>query len=500
MTGLALVPRPATIRVSAEGFSLTADTVIAANGVTEPVAAFLAKTLRAGTGFPVPVRAEATGPAIRLALDAAIAGEEAYRLRIDASGAHLTARTPHGLFHATQTLLQLRPAHPGQGFPGVEIEDAPRFPWRDLMLDSSRHFWPVPFVRHVIDLMAMHKLNRFHWHLTDDQGWRIEIREYPRLTEIGAWRRRSQTNHKRDEPATFDEAPHGGFYTQAEIREIVAYAAERYITVVPEIDMPGHMQAAVAAYPHLGVGAAVAVSDNWLISPHVLHPRETTVAFMQHVLAEVLALFPGPYIHIGGDECDKTEWRASAEMQALIQAQGLDGEDGLQSWFIRRMSDFLTANGRTLVGWDEILEGGAPPGAIVMSWRGMQGGIDAARAGHDVVMTPQRLVYLDNYQFPDYATQPLASRFTTTLETVHAFDPVPPELTNDEARHVIGTGAKLWTEYVPTESHAEFLLVPRLCALAEVAWSPKAARDFGDFQARLTTHRPRIAQRRAVDL
>jgi hexosaminidase len=325
MTGLALVPRPATIRVSAEGFLLTADTVISASGAAAPVAAFLAQTLRERTGLPVPVRAEATGPAIRLALDDTIAGEEAYRLRVGASGADLTARAPHGLFHAVQTLLQLRPASPGQGFPGVEIEDAPRFPWRDLMLDSSRHFWPVPFVRRVIDLMAMHKLNRFHWHLTDDQGWRVEIRKYPRLIGTGAWRRRSQTNHKRDEPATFDEVPHGGFYTRDDIRAVVEYAAERYITVVPEIDMPGHMQAAIAAYPHLGSGAEAEVSDNWLISPRVLHPRESTVAFMQDVLAEVLEMFPGPYVHVGGDECDKTEWRESPEMQALIRAHGLEG-------------------------------------------------------------------------------------------------------------------------------------------------------------------------------
>ncbi len=496
-----MIPRPAFLQPLPDALRLTADTVLAASGEAAPVAERLAAALRGPTGFALPVLPASDGPAICLECDPGVAGAEAYRLRIERQGVLLSAATPHGLTHAMHTLLQLWPpeVHAGRPLPGADwalpgllIEDAPRFAWRDLMLDCSRHLMPIGFLRRLIDLMAMHKLNRFHWHLTDDQGWRIEIRKYPRLTDVGAWRRRTQLGHKQDRPTRYDDRPHGGYYTQIEIRELVAYAAARHIEIVPEIDMPGHVQAALAAYPELGSGEPVEVSDRWLISQHVLFPRESTISFMQDVLSEVMELFPSRYIHIGGDECDKTEWRASVEAQALIQQHGLGDESGLQSWFIRRMASFLQAHGRVLVGWDEILEGGLPPGAVVMSWRGMQGGIAGAQAGHDVIMTPNTHVYLDYHQGTD-ADEPLAIRGPTTLRTTYDFEPVPPDLTGALADHVLGTGAKLWTEYVASEAHAAYMLLPRLCALAEVAWTPPALRDFGDFRARMELHERRLA-------
>ena len=492
-TELGLLPRPVSAKWTAGSFRIGPTTAVVAEAEAMPAVALV----RAATGLGA---AAGSGPAIRLRVDPS-AQAEAYRLAVEPGGVLLSSGGVQGLFHAAQTLLQLLPpsvygsrslGEAGLSIPGVAIEDAPRFPWRDLMLDCARHFFPLGFVRRAIDLAAMHKLNRFHWHLTDDQGWRIEIRKYPRLTEVGAWRRRTQLGHARDLPTRYGDVPHGGFYTQAEIRGLVRYAADRGVTIVPEIDMPGHMQAAIAAYPELGTGETVEVCERWLINTRVLHPREATVTFMQDVLREVMELFPSRDIHIGGDECEKAEWRASAEMQALIRSQGLGDEAGLQAWFIRRMADFLRSNGRKLVGWDEIREGGLAEGATVMSWRGLEGGVAAASGGHDAIMVPQGEVYLDHYQSEDRDAEPLAFRGTTTLAEAYAFDPVPPELDADAASHVIGTGAKLWTEYVPTAEHAEYMLLPRLCAIAEVAWTRRELRDFADFRRRLAHHLRRL--------
>ena len=498
---LSLVPWPAALREHpGPGYRITADTRIEAAPAASGVAGLLAETLRTATGFPLPV--VASGGQIRLLLDPSGEPAEAYRLQTGPARAELSAASPHGLFHAVQTLLQLLPpavfagmATPGGDWtlPAVTITDRPRFAWRDVMLDVSRHFMPIGFVRRIVDVMAMHKMNRLHWHLTDDQGWRVEIKRRPRLTEVGAWRRRTQLGHKQDRPTRYDDQPHGGFYTQEDIRALVAYAAERHVTVVPEIDMPGHMQAALAAYPELGSGEPAEVLDRWRITERVLHPNHATVAFMQDVLEEVLDLFPGPFVHIGGDECPKTEWRHSPAAQAFMRAEGIADEDGLQSWFIARIARFLQDRGRVVIGWDEILEGGLAEGAVVMCWRGMAGGIAAAKAGHDVIMTPQERVYLDYYQVDDHAGEPLAIRGTTTLRTCRDFEPVPPELTDAEAAHVIGTGAKLWTEYVPTPGHASYMLLPRMCAVAEVAWTPHDACTYADFRRRMTVHAERIA-------
>ena len=497
---MTIIPQPRHF-VAGEGqFELTAATAVAATPATAQVAELLVSQLRHATGFPLPVRHDVAGPSIiQLRLNADIPHEEGYRLTVSADGVELAARSAAGLFRGVQSLLQLfdrspfasaDPAKSVWTLPAVRIDDHPRFAWRDLMLDCARHFMPLPFIKRLLDLMAFYKLNVFHWHLTDDQGWRLEIRKYPRLTEVGAWRDETLIGHLEDRPRRYDGVRHGGFYSQDEVRDVVAYAAERHIAIVPEIDMPGHMQAAIAAYPEVGNrDAPLAVWRDWGISEHVLNVGEATIRFMQDVLDEVLELFPGPYIHIGGDECLKTEWRASDAMQARMRDLGLADEDGLQSYFVGRMVDHLSSRGRKAIGWDEILEGGLAEGATVMSWRGMAGGIAAARAGHDVIMTPSDSVYLDHYQAAERSGEPLAIGGCSTLETVCGFDPVPDALSDEEAAHVLGTGARLWTEYVPTTDHAEYMLFPRLCALAEVAWSAPGERDFAEFMRQLDGQR-----------
>ncbi|HEU4631197.1 MAG TPA: family 20 glycosylhydrolase, partial [Gemmatimonadaceae bacterium] len=380
--------------------------------------------------------------------------------------------------------------------PAVHVEDRPRFAWRGAHLDVSRHFMPREFVEKYIDLMALHRLNTFHWHLTDDQGWRLEIRKYPRLTEVGAWRTRTLVGRRVSADSTawrYDETPHGGYYTQDDVREVVAYAAARHVTVVPEIEMPGHAVAAIAAYPQLGVTEQPPeVGTRWGVYSEILNAEPGTVAFMQDVLTEVLELFPGPFVHVGGDEADKTLWKASPQIQARIRELGLADEHALQSWFIRQMDDFLTAHGRRLVGWDEILEGGLAPNATVMSWRGTAGGIAAARAGHDVVMAPNGSTYLDHYQSRDVAREPMAIGGFLPLDSVYLYEPVPAELDAAAARHVLGAQAQLWTEYIPDPKQAEYMAYPRLAALAEVVWTPAAEKDLADFRRRLAVHLRRL--------
>lgn len=366
-----------------------------------------------------------------------------------------------------------------------------------MMLDVARHFLPKDGVLRYLDLLAAHKLNVLHLHLTDDQGWRIEITRYPKLTEVGGWRERTKLGHRAS--PLWDERPHGGFYTQDDIREIVAYAAERHITVVPEIDIPGHSQAAIAAYPELGNSdvvdtAALKVWDTWGVNPNVLAPTEHTLRFYENVLEEVLALFPAPFVHIGGDECPKDQWRASPTAQARIAELGLAGEDELQSWFIRHFDRWLTARGRRLIGWDEIIEGGLAEGAAVSSWRGYGGGIAAARAGHDVVMCPEQQVYLDHRQHASM-DEPVPIGFVRTLEDVYRFEPVPAELSGEEAARVLGTQANAWSEVMDSQQRVDYQVFPRLTAFAEVAWSqlpPSDARDYQDFTRRMTTHYARL--------
>jgi hexosaminidase len=428
----------------------------------------------------------------------------------------LVGRTHAGVFRGLQTLRQLMPVEVEDRFralapwggastlgarpasataalriPAVDISDAPRFPYRGMHLDVGRHFFPVEFVKKYIDLLALYRMNTFHWHLTEDQGWRIEIRRYPRLTEVGSCRAETILE-KNFDPFVGDGMPYCGFYTQAEIREVVAYARERHILVIPEIEMPGHSVAALAAYPELAcTEGPFEVHTRWGVTPDIYCPKEETFEFLQAVLEEVMQLFPSPYIHIGGDEAPKERWEESPVAQEVIRREGLADEHELQSWFVQRIERFLNANGRRLIGWDEILEGGLAPNATVMSWRGMEGGIDAARQGHDVIMTPVSHVYFDYYQAePD--GEPLAICCFTPLEKVYGFEPVPGELAADEAPHVLGAQGNVWTEYMTTPEHVEYMALPRMLALSEVVWSPRDLRDWESFRVRLEAQLPRL--------
>ncbi|GAA2921256.1 MULTISPECIES: beta-N-acetylhexosaminidase [Streptomyces] len=513
MTDLIPAPRDiATTTVTATRSGevrLTARSRLSAGTGTEGTGHWLRTALRQATGLPLHEGRElddAGGDGIGLRLDPEL-GPEEYRLVSDFSGILIEGGGPAGVFWGAQTLRQLlgpdayRRAPLSRdrvwAVPHLTIEDAPRFRWRGLMLDVARHFMPKEGVLRYLDLMAAHKLNVFHFHLTDDQGWRIEIERHPRLTEIGSWRARTKTGHRAS--PLWEDKPHGGYYTRDDIREIVAYAAERHITVVPEIDVPGHSQAAIAAYPELGNTDVVATNslsvwDTWGINPNVLAPTDTTLRFYEGVFEEVLELFPSEFVHVGGDECPKDQWRRSETAQARIRELGLADEDELQSWFIKHFDAWLSARGRRLIGWDEILEGGLAEGAAVSSWRGYAGGVAAARAGHDVVMCPEQQVYLDHRQAPG-PEEPVPIGWVRTLEDVYRFEPVPPELTPEEAGHVLGTQANLWTEVMEDQARVDYQAFPRLAAFAEVAWSALPApekRDFAGFEHRMTAHCRRL--------
>ncbi|WP_210593536.1 beta-N-acetylhexosaminidase [Streptomyces sp. GESEQ-35] len=505
-----LIPAPRSVVAGSGEVRLTVHSQLYAGTATEGVGHWLRTVLRQATGLPLREGRElddAVDDGIGLQLVPGL-GPEEYRLVSDATGVLIEGGSPAGVLWGAQTLRQLlgpdayRRAPIGRdrtwAVPHVTIEDSPRFRWRGLMLDVARHFMPKDGVLRYLDLMAAHKLNVFHFHLTDDQGWRVEIKKYPRLTEAGSWRARTKFGHRAS--PLWEEKPHGGFYTQDDIREIVAYAAERHITVVPEIDVPGHSQAAIAAYPELGNTdvidtTALSVWDDWGISPNVLAPTDNTLRFYEGVFEELLDLFPSEFVHVGGDECRKDQWKQSPTAQARIKELGLADEDELQSWFITHFDGWLTARGRRLIGWDEILEGGLAPGAAVSSWRGYQGGIAAARAGHDVVMCPEQQVYLDHRQAAG-EDEPVPIGYVRTLEDVYRFEPVPPQLTEEQAGHVIGTQANVWTEVMEDHARVDYQTFPRLAAFAEVAWSTglpaPAERDFADFERRMGVHYRRL--------
>ncbi|WP_406436381.1 beta-N-acetylhexosaminidase [Streptomyces sp. NBC_00631] len=503
-----LIPAPRTVEGPMRcGVLIDGDTTLWAAPGTEGTERWLRSTVGAAVGLPLRPGPEDARDAVRLHLDDSL-DPEAYRLSVIADrGVEIRGGGPAGVFWGAQTLRQLlgpeafrrAPVRPGirYGIPHQVIEDAPRFRWRGLMLDVARHFMPKEGVLRYLDLMAAHKLNVFHFHLTDDQGWRVRIERHPRLTEAGSWRTRTKFGHRAS--PLWEEKPHGGFYTQDDIREIVAYAAERHITVVPEIDVPGHSQAAIAAYPELGNTdvidtTALSVWDSWGISPNVLAPTDNTLRFYEGVFEEVLGLFPSEFIHVGGDECLKDQWRVSPAAQARIKELGLADEDALQSWFIGHFAKWLSARGRRLIGWDEILEGGIAEGAAVSSWRGYGGGIAAARAGHDVVMCPEQHVYLDHRQ-ADGADEPVPIGYVRTLEDVYRFEPVPAGLDESEARRILGTQANVWTEVMEDHARVDYQAFPRLAAFAEVAWSALPApgeRDFADFERRMGAHYRRL--------
>ncbi|WP_256103141.1 beta-N-acetylhexosaminidase [Streptomyces sp. ODS05-4] len=533
--GHLLIPAPGSARFAdaAGRIALGPDTALDAGPGTATAARWLRTTVGPATGLDLLPPPPAGGrPVIALRTDDEVRarhGEEGYRLTVgrpDAGPEVLVAGGgPAGVFWGAQTLRQLLgpdafrraplgPAGRTWELPAGTVEDAPRFRWRGMLLDVARHFRPKDDVLRYLDLLAAHKLNVFHFHLTDDQGWRIEIRRHPRLTGTGSWRARTKHGHRAS--PLWDDTPHGGHYTQDDIREIVAYAAERHITVVPEIDVPGHSQAAITAYPELGNTdvldtAALGVWDDWGVSPHILAPTDAVLRFYEEVLEEVLELFPSPYVHLGGDECPKDQWKASATAQARIAELGLAGEDELQSWFLRHFDRWLARRGRRLVGWDEILEGGSlaaadpadpegpsgalSPGAVISSWRGYAGGVAAAEAGHDVVMCPEQQVYLDHRQ-DGGEDEPVPIGFVRTLADVYRFEPVPPALSPAAAAHVIGAQANVWTEVMDSRARVDYQVFPRLAAFAETVWTTglpaPADRDLADFEHRLTAHLRRL--------
>ena len=450
-------------------------------------------TVTGGTN-PVTVADEMPASGIRFVTDESLPAE-GYELNVDGEGIEVRASQFPGFLYALQSLGQLLPAAvygtepaPDAAWevPCVKIADAPRFAYRGMHLDVARHFFSVDEVKRYIDVMAIHKLNTLHWHLTDDQGWRIEIKRYPELTAVGSIRKATVV---RKEWGTYDGTPYGGFYTQDEIRDVVKYAADRGVTVIPEIDLPGHMLAALTAYPELGcTGGPYEVWGRWGVADDVLCPgREKTFEFLEGVLTEVMELFPSEYIHIGGDECPKVRWEKCPRCQAKIRQLGLkdDGEHTaehyLQSYVTDRIGKFLAQHGRRIIGWDEILEGRAPSDAVVMSWRGSEGGIAAAKLGHDVIMTPNSHFYFDYYQSLDTDAEPFGIGGYIPMEQVYSYDPAFPELTPEQQKHILGVQANLWTEYVLSDEHLEYMLLPRLAALSEVQWCQPETKDWNRF-------------------
>ena len=385
----------------------------------------------------------------------------------------------------------MAPVNTEWNIPAVEITDYPRFEYRGMHLDVARHFFPVEFVKKYIDLLAMHKMNRFHWHLTEDQGWRIEIKKYPKLTEIGAWRDSTLIGNYGS--GVYDNVRHGGFYTQEEIKQVVAYAQKRHITIIPEVEMPGHSSAALAAYPEFGCfDKEYHVTSTWGVFEDIYCPKEETFDFLEDVLVEVMELFPSKYIHIGGDEAPKKQWEESEIAQEVIKREGLKDEHELQSYFIERIEKFLNENGRQIIGWDEIMEGGLAPQATVMSWRGEAGGIQAAKIQHDVIMTPNGTNYFDHFQAEPTADEPISIGGMTTLEDVYNYEPIPEELTPEEAKYILGSQGNVWSEYLHSGKKVEYMAYPRATALAEVVWSSVENKDWEDFLERLQTHFNRL--------
>ncbi len=484
---LPLIPQPASVKVGEGRFTLDADTAVIGEGQAATVARQFIDLLGRTTPLKLRDAAAADGaPAIVFALDASAAqsSPEAYSLTVAPEGVRVSAADARGLFYGAVTLWQLLSGEPGDAvsLPALVIDDAPRFGWRGLMLDSARHFQSIDEIKSLIDAMSLHKLNTFHWHLTDDQGWRIEIRKYPKLTEVGGCRIPAG-----EAGVAGDGQPrrYCGHYTQDQIREVVAYAAERHITVVPEIDVPGHAQAAVSAYPEHGVvDGPTSPSPDWGVNPYLFNPADETLAFLEDILAEVIELFPGRYIHLGGDEAVKHQWKQSPKVQAHMRSLGIASEEAMQSHMLKRLEKYLEDHDRRLIGWDEIIEGGLPPQATVMSWRGIAGGIEAARHGHDVVMAPGSTLYLDFLQ-TDLPDEPPGRPAFIPLQKIYDFDPVPTELDQAQKKHVIGVQANVWTEHMRLFPRVQHNVFPRLSALAEIAWTPQDRKDYQDFLARL---------------
>ncbi len=491
---VAIIPKPLSQEINAGTFILDQATSFAADSVLTDVAEYTKAYLLNSYGIPLIEEKRATH--ISLTIDPNIPHEEGYQLVVDAFQVSIKAKNSRGAFYGVQSFLQLLPTKFGSyssiALQAVTINDAPRFSYRGMHLDVGRHFFPVAFIKKYIDLMASLKMNTFHWHLTEDQGWRIEIKKYPKLQEIAAYRKETLVGHYSDQPIRYDGKQYGGYYTQEEIKEVVQYAQIRQVTIIPEIEMPGHSQAAIAAYPSLGcTGTSVEVATTWGVFEEVYCPKEDTFAFLEDVIDEVVALFPGKYIHIGGDEAPKTRWKNCAHCQQLIKKEGLKDEHELQSYFIARMENYINSKGKQIIGWDEILEGGLAPNATVMSWRGTQGAVTAAKQHHNVILTPGSHCYFDHYQSED-PNEPLAIGGFLPLEKVYAFNPIPKELNSEEARYVLGAQGNVWTEYMPTSSQVEYMAFPRMIALGEVVWSSPEGRSYQEFVPRLEQFQQRL--------
>ncbi|WP_257658076.1 beta-N-acetylhexosaminidase [Parapedobacter lycopersici] len=504
----AIIPAPDVLQVGDGNFTLSAATRIAYDSDADrEIAVFFQAYVREALQLDLPVQPNATGASvIHFASKKAgdITNPEGYELVVSPGGIALHGKGA-GLFYAMQTLIQLLPsdAEAGLMVPAVTIRDAPRYAYRGLHLDVGRHMFPISFIKKYIDFIAAYKLNTFHWHLTDDQGWRIEIKKYPKLAEVAAFRDQTLIGRNR-RPGMYDGARYGGFYTQEEAREVVAYAAARYVTVIPEIELPGHAQAALTAYPHLGCGenpGPYHVAQHWGVFEEVFCAgKEETFTFLEDVLDEVIAIFPSAYIHIGGDECPKDRWETCPYCQKRIKDEGLADEHELQSYVIHRIEKYVNSKGRRIIGWDEILEGGLAPDATVMSWRGEAGGIDAAKLGHDVIMTANSYgLYFDHKQGPDVNREPLNIGGLSTLQKVYSADPTPQALSAAEKKHIIGVQANVWTEYIETPNKVEFTIFPRLFALSEIAWTDPAKKNWQDFSTlRVPAHLARLDRTETV--
>lgn len=489
---LPLIPQPKSLIQKEGSFTLNQGTLILiGNSESNNEISLFNQFLKTNYGFELITTTNSKSPLNTIQIQIENPNDAkngAYELNVSTTQIQINAKSNLGLFYAFQTLQQLLPVTNKEELKiqALEIKDEPKYAWRGMHLDVCRHFFPKEFIKKYIDYLAMYKMNTFHWHLTDDQGWRIEIKKYPKLTEVGAWRKGSMVGHYNDQK--FDDKKYGGFYTQEEIKEIVAYAKTRHITVVPEIEMPGHAVAALASYPELSCsGGPFDVALQWGVLDDVLCPKETTFQFLEAVLSEVIALFPSEYIHIGGDESPKVRWKNCAHCQALIKKENLKDEHELQSYFIKRIEKFVNGKGRQIIGWDEILEGGLAPNAAVMSWRGTEGGISAAKQKHYVVMTPGSHCYFDHYQ-GEPKNEPVAIGGYTTVEKVYSLEPTPKELTSEEAKYILGAQGNVWTEYINTPEHVEYMIMPRMAALAEVVWGTSDATKYQDFQNRLIQH------------
>ncbi len=507
----AIIPQPQSMERTQGEFKMAPDLVVATDAASQATGRFLAERLRPATGYSIetalrkPDQTFRVGAIILTTENAnANLGPEGYQLSVTPGVITINAPTQTGLFYGVQTLLQLLPPEIlstqvvkdcNWSVPCMKITDSPRFSWRGLMLDVSRHFYTKQEVKKMMDVMALHKLNTFHWHLVDDHGWRIEIKKYPKLTSVGAWRTGTGFGFPADSTTAYDkDGRYGGFYTQEDIREVVAYAQKLHISVVPEIEMPGHSLAALSAYPEFGSGPGpFNIPSSAGVFRGIYSPaKPETFEFLENVLTEVFQLFPGKYIHIGGDEVPKGSWLDDPACQALMEREGLKSKEELQSWFTRRMEKFINAHGRTLIGWSEIRQGGLAQNAVVMDWIG--GGREAASQGHDVVMSPTSYCYFNDRQSRDRNTEPRASGGFVPLRRVYSFEPVPAGLAPEFAKHILGAQGNLWTEFVPNMKIAEYMIYPRLFALAEVTWSPKETRNYDGFLRRLKTEERRLDQ------